>query len=77
MGKIAGADVANRKSLDGLAQPFSYCPNLAVIAPLEADAFYFIPNTCLIVPRFTGWMMPFSVMMPAINSAGVTSKAGL
>ena len=29
------------------------------------------------VSQFTGWMIPFSVMMPAISSAGVTSKAGL
>ncbi len=38
---------------------------------------HFVPSIAVIVSRFTGWMMPFSVMMPEINSAGVTSKAGL
>ncbi len=32
------------------------------------------PRTC---SSSTGWMIPFSVMMPVINSAGVTSNAGL
>ncbi len=29
------------------------------------------------VSRLTGWINPFSVMMPVINRAGVTSNAGL
>ena len=36
-----------------------------------------VPITSRIVSWFTGRITPFSVMMPAISSAGVTSKAGL
>ena len=35
------------------------------------------PTIARIVFSFTGWMMPFSVMMPVMRRAGVTSKAGL
>jgi hypothetical protein len=34
-------------------------------------------STSRIVGAFTGRMMPLSVMIPAMSSAGVTSKAGL
>ena len=51
------------------------CASMACLVVEEWTAHPAI--TSRIVSVFTGRITPFSVMMPAISSAGVTSKAGL